>query len=83
MDNARTHHAKIIKKHMIGKSNKILYNVPYNPKTNPIEQVFSKIKNSVRRENTEQECYLRNAIIRAEESITTTDLNNFYNHSFN
>jgi transposase len=53
MDNARTHHAKIVKKHMSKCSNKILYNVAYSQKTNPIELNFSKIKTYVKKENTE------------------------------
>ena len=46
------HHAKKVKRHMEGKTNKIKYNVSYSPKTNPIEQVFNKIKAYVTKEKT-------------------------------
>ena len=47
LDNARIHHSNDLKKYMINKSNKLLYNVPYNPETNPIEQMFNKVKQFV------------------------------------
>ncbi len=82
MDNARTHHAKIITKHMDGLTNKILYNVPYSPQTNPIEQKFSKLKNDVKREDTESFSKLINAIQISINNITKNDLANYFKHSF-
>lgn len=82
MDNARIHHSKIIKKHMEGLTNKILYNVPYSPKTNPIEQSFSKIKINVKQENTETLPKLVIAITTSIDNITKNDLVNYYKHSF-
>jgi transposase len=82
MDNARIHKAKIINEHMEGLSNKILYNVPYSPETNPIEQSFSKIKSTVIREDTETIPRLKNTIINTINDISTNDLSNFFKHSF-
>lgn len=44
MDNARIHKSKEVKKYVDKTTNKCLFNVPYNPHTNPIEQVFNKSK---------------------------------------
>lgn len=82
MDNARIHHANIIKEYMKGLTNKILYNVPYNPHTNPVEQSFSKVKNDVKRENTETLTKLINAIQISINNITKNDLANYFKHSF-
>ena len=62
LDNARVHHSNDLKKYMINKSNKLLYNVPYNPETNPIEQMFNKVKQFVRKEDTSTYCKLIKAI---------------------
>jgi transposase len=43
MDNVRFHHSKIVKG-VKETRNKILYNIAYNPDTNPIENCFSIIK---------------------------------------
>jgi transposase len=82
LDNARIHHAKIIKKHMEGKTNKLLFNVPYSPETNPIEQVFSKIKYYVNKEPTTTIKQLTKAIDNGLKTITMTDLQNYFKHSF-
>jgi len=47
MNNDRIYHAKIFIENMKTVKNKILYNVPYYSKLNPIEMVFSKIKSIV------------------------------------
>jgi len=83
MDNCRTHHAKIVKEHMNKVTNNILYNVPYSPETNPIEQFFNKVKTYVRKENTETMANIINAIHDAIKTVTPSDLNNFFKHSFN
>lgn len=56
---------------MLIKSNKLLYNVPYNPKTNQIEQFFNKIKTFVRKENTSTYTKLTKAIDKTINTVTT------------
>lgn len=48
LDNARIHHAKIVKETMKKVSNNIIYNVPYSPELNPIEMLFSIFKNKMK-----------------------------------
>ena len=82
MDNCSIHHSKKVKKHMEGKTNKILYNVAYSPETNPIEQVFKNIKTYVRRKTTDTSNKLIGAINKALNKVTTNDLACYYKHSF-
>jgi len=47
LDNAQIHHAKNIKEYINTTTNKLIYNIPYNPETNPIKMYFSKLKKLV------------------------------------
>ena len=50
MDNARIHHAKILKKYLSTiESVNIIYNIPYMPKYNPIENVFNEFKMNIKK----------------------------------
>lgn len=82
MDNARIHHANIIKNYMKYKSNKIIYNVPYNPQTNPIELVFGKIKSFVKKQFITTLSQLKKEIKNGINMINKTDLTNYFKHSF-
>ena len=82
MDNCRIHHAKIIKEYMDTTENEIIFNVPYNPETNPIEQLFSVIKQKINLENTSTPKKLKYQIERLLHKIPAEHLNNFFNHSF-
>lgn len=84
LDNARIHHAVIVKNY-IGETNcEFLFNVPYSPELNPIELVFSKVKNLVRKKNNNIN---KNKLIfnlkNAFKKIRQKDLKNFYKHSLN
>lgn len=81
LDNARIHHAKIIKKYMKNKTNKLLFNVAYNPETNPIEQCFSKVKNIIRKNKNDNIKNLTKTINKAFNSITKNDLKNYFKNS--
>ncbi len=48
MDNAKIYHTKKLKEYIKKKNMKVLYNIPYCPKFNPIENVNSMIRNSVK-----------------------------------
>jgi len=51
MDNAKIHHSKTVKDCVNNSTNKIIYNIPYNPETNPVEFCFSPIKQIVSKKN--------------------------------
>jgi transposase len=44
MDNAGSHRKDIVKEVVAKSANTLLYSVPYSPKTNAIEMVFSELK---------------------------------------
>lgn len=81
-DNARVHHAKIVKHHMQNKSNKMIYNIPYNPETNPIEQFFNKVKTFVKKEDTSTRKKLISSIEKAMNTVTPENLNYYFLKSF-
>lgn len=83
MDNVAFHHSKIVINSINSTSNKILYNVPYNPNTNPIEFVFSILKNFVRKMEPSTEINLDKCIVKSFKLITKKKLNNIFDHSLN
>jgi transposase len=48
LDNANFHKSTIIKEAVEKSDNKIIYILPYNPDLNPIENLFSQLKNYIR-----------------------------------
>ena len=78
LDNARIHHATIIKDYIKDTNNKLLFNVPYTPEFNPIEHVFARIKNILRLKNNNSVCRLLKNIKNAFNSITSAELTNYY-----
>ena len=84
LDNARIHHAKTVKEYIQTTKCEFLFNVPYTPEYNPIEQVFSKFKSIIRKkeDNTKKELLLKN-IKKAFQQITKKDLTGFFRNSLN
>ena len=48
MDNGGAHKSNLVKEAIINSKNKLLYSVPYRPKTNAIEMWFNQIKHSLK-----------------------------------
>lgn len=63
---------------MKNKTNKLLFNVAHDPKTNPIKQCFSKAKNIIRKNKNNNIKYLTKTINKAFNSITKSDLKNYF-----
>lgn len=82
MDNARIHHAKLVKTYMLTTNSEILYNVPYCPEYNPIEMIFSKVKRIIKKRNNSDIVSLNRNINSSFKKITSQDLVNCYKHSF-
>ena len=82
MDNARIHHAKIVKEYMENNTNDILYNVPYHPEFNPIEKCFSVFKNNIKKmKNNENINNLKTNISTTINNIKKKFLKNFFHKS--
>ena len=82
MDNVKFHHSKNVIDLVNSTNNHILYNVPYNPDTNPVELVFSIIKNFVRHSIVDSNNSLDKSILNSFKLITPSKLKNIFNHSF-
>jgi transposase len=74
MDNARIHHNKDLK---LMFKNRIIYNVPYSPETNPIEMFFSELKSNLRKELLINE----KTIIKCINKCNNKNLNKYFHHS--
>lgn len=56
---------------------------PYSPESNPIEESFSKLKQSLRKSGAKTLAELREAIQRGFDSMTSSDFANWITHSRN
>jgi transposase len=81
MDNASIHRTKIFKKYCEEEDLNILYNVPYNPETNPIEMIFCPIKHYVRSKNTESITTIEHSIDEYINNISKTTLKKMFDKS--
>lgn len=82
LDNASIHKSSVFKNYVEENKINLLFNVPYSPETNPIEMVFSKIKNIVKSRDNSTEDKITRSVSIANKSIIKRDLTNFYNKSF-
>jgi len=82
LDNARIHHAKIVKAYAGSVKCHLLFNAHCCPEFNPIEHVFSKFKYYIRSKNDNENInHFFENIKNAFENITSKDLTNFYKKS--
>lgn len=82
LDNAKIHRSKLFKSYTDDNNINLLFNVPYNPETNPIEMVFSKVKNIVKSRDNSTEDKITKSVVIANKSVIKKDLTNFYKKSF-
>lgn len=79
IDNVPFHRSKIVKQTFDDKHYNMLFTPPYEPKYNPIEHTFFKIKNNFRKLNYyEVEC--RQAIIKSIKSVSKQNIINCFDH---
>ena len=82
IDNASIHRTKKFMKYVRENKLHILYNVPYHSETNPIERVFSVLKNEINRNPNDSIEDIIKSILNVKNTITESTLTNIYNHSF-
>ena len=81
MDNAIIHKTKIFYNYAKKEKINVLYNVPYHSETNPIETIFSILKNKINRSvNNTREDIIK--ILVEFKKTYTKSLNKIYNNSF-
>jgi hypothetical protein len=83
MDNARIHHSNIVKNYIATTNNKIIFNVAYNPKTNPIETMFGAIKKKLQYIDTTDMNKLKKNYMSVLDKFSSSVYNGCYKKSFN
>ncbi len=81
MDNLPTHKVKGVAAAVANREARVLYLPPYSPDLNPIEQVFSKIKNELRRRRLRNCDELWNAFGQSLDWLTPTQAGNYFRHA--
>ena len=83
LDNARFHKSKEVINNIKGSKNKVIFSLPYNPSINPIENLFSQLKNHVRNESPTDYNALKNEIKEIiKNKISSTHLKNYFKYLF-
>ncbi len=81
MDNLATHKVAGVVAAVEAQDARVLYLPPYSPDFNPIEQVFSKVKNELRRREPRTIDALEDAFGESLDWITRTDAVNYFAHA--
>jgi transposase len=81
MDNLSSHKSPAIAQLLIKAGAELWYLPPYSPDFNPIENMWSKVKNHLRSAKARTQEDLYNAITVALGQITSQDTNGFFFHS--
>lgn len=83
MDNAGSHRKDIVKEVVAKSANTLLYSVPYSPKTNAIEMVFSELKHHLSTGDTRTFEELKNTIHHIITHIIPIDhYRNYIRHAY-
>jgi transposase len=82
MDNVPFHRSVVVKETIENFGWEFLYLPPYSPFLNPIENLFSKWKESVRRSSPNNEEQLLNLVENGAEKITSENCSGYYRNMF-
>ena len=80
MDNLAAHKVKGVRDAIENVGATVRYLPPYSPELNPIEKLWSKLKEQVRRSCTDTRDLFDDAVAAAMDSITASDLAGWYRH---
>ena len=78
MDNVRFHQTQQLRDLIEERGHNVLYLTPYSPFLDPIENLFSKWKGKVRREEPNDENELYAAVHKASEEISSDNCLNYF-----
>lgn len=81
MDNVSFHKGEKIRAIIESKGARLIYSPPYSPELNPIEEMWSKIKNFLRKLSARTKSKFHHALTKALMSITKLDLFGWFKHS--
>jgi len=80
MDNLSTHKVKGVEEAISSVGATLMYLPPYSPDDNPIEQMWSKVKEFLRGCQARDHDHLHRAISEAYDMITLEDLRGWFRH---
>ena len=81
MDNLRAHRNDQVRQLIESVGAHVLYTPPYSPEFNPIEECWSKIKNTVRKAMARTEDALLAATYAASKHVTLDDIGGWFKHA--
>ena len=81
MDNAGFHKTKEVKEE-INKNNGFLYSIPYYPRSNPIENFFSKLKYYIKKKSPITHQQISKVIQDAISDMNQKDFKNYFSYAF-
>jgi transposase len=81
LDNLPTHKLAGVREAVAARDATVLYLPPYSPDFNPIEQVFSKLKNELRRREHRTIAELESAFGESLDWITRLEALHYFQHS--
>ena len=81
LDNARVHKSKKFNLYLGENQMKLVYNSPYHSETNPIENIFSMLRNNLNRNDNENELELIKSIDEFIKIDNKEKFKNIFNHS--
>lgn len=82
LDNARVHKTIKFNSYLEKNNMKMVYNAPYHSETNPIENIFSMLRNYLNRNINETELELINSINEFIKIDNKDKFKNIFNHSY-
>ena len=82
MDNCTAHRSNDLMQYYKEQKMHVLFNVPYHSETNPIETVFSILKNTLNRTKNDTYEDIVNVLRNFRTTITEEKLSNIFNYSF-
>jgi transposase len=80
-DNLPAHHSDRARAAIEARGAHLWYLPPYSPDFNPIEEAFSKVKQSLRRAKARTEDALRSATWAAFDTIASADIRGWFTHA--
>lgn len=81
MDNLATHKVHGVVAALAEREARVVFLPPYSPDLNPIEQVFSKVKNELRRRRLRTCDELWNAFGESLDWVSPTEAHNYFHHA--
>ena len=81
IDNLGSHKGHAVEQAIRNAGAQLWFLPPYSPDLNPVEQVFAKLKQLLRKANARTEDQVTGAIARVLDAYTSTECSNYFRHA--